>query len=131
MGDSKKEEKQLLFPHVELGTKPANEVWMYWETKLLAHLSINYPNQVVWILDDGLDEKKPVWGLKTVPDFKQWFDDLDLRYHLGPKPLRKDYTNPSVPPSIKGELRRSDYDQSMRFYLTRYDKYREKEDSKP
>jgi len=81
MGDSKKDDKQLLFPHQELGTKPANEVWMHWETKLPASLTSNYPNQVGWMLHDGLDEKKPIWGLEMVPDFKQWYDELDRLYY--------------------------------------------------
>ena len=68
--------------------------------------------------------------MMELAEFKQWFDDLDNRYHPGPKPLKMDYTNPPVTPSTTGELRRSDYDNAMCFYLTRYDKYREKEASK-
>ena len=46
MGDSKKDsDKQLQFPHGELGTKPVNEVWMHCETKRLSSLTSVYPDQ--------------------------------------------------------------------------------------
>jgi hypothetical protein len=125
MGDMSKKDsgdKQLQFPHVELGSKPANEVWMQFEAKILAYLSSVYPDQVGWMLYDELDEKETFWGLKKVPEFKQWQDELAIRYHPGPKPLKKDYTNPPVPPAAIGEVRRSEYDQDVRFYTTRYDK---------
>jgi hypothetical protein len=41
----KDSDKQLQFPHGELETKPANEVWMHSETKRLACLSSVYPDQ--------------------------------------------------------------------------------------
>ena len=50
MSDRKKDEKQLLlFPHQELGTKPNNEVWMQWETKLLAQSVNNFSIEVVYL----------------------------------------------------------------------------------
>ena len=72
---------------------------MLWETKILASLTRNFPNQVGWMLNEGLDEKKPLWGLKMVPDFKQWYDDLNFRDHPGPKPLKKHYRNLPIPPA--------------------------------
>ena len=46
MGDSKKDsDKQLQFPHRELGRKPVNEVWMHSETKRLSSLSCVHPDQ--------------------------------------------------------------------------------------
>jgi hypothetical protein len=72
MGDvSKKEDKQLQFPHGEMVSKPTNEVWMQFEVKILAYLSRVYPDQVRWILHDGLDATEPMWGLMKVPDVKQ------------------------------------------------------------
>ena len=66
MGDTSKkvggDDKQLLFPHAELGSKPANEVWMQFEAKILAHLSSVYPDQVGWMLYDELDEKETFLG---------------------------------------------------------------------
>jgi hypothetical protein len=79
MDDIKKNDKQPLFPHQELVTKPGNELWMLWETKILASLTGNFPNQVGWMLNAGLDEKKPPWGLKMVPDFNQGYDDRQQR----------------------------------------------------
>ena len=72
MGDTSKKEsdKQLQFPHGEMTSKPAYDVWIQFETKILAHLSSVYPDQVGWMLHDGLDEKEPVWGLMKLPDFK-------------------------------------------------------------
>jgi hypothetical protein len=89
-----------------------------------------YPDQVGWMLYDELDEKETFWGLKKVPEFKQWQDELVIRYHPGLKPLKKDYTNLPVPPVDIGELRSSEYDQAMRFYTTRFDKWRDQEVSK-
>jgi hypothetical protein len=60
MDDSKKDDKELLFPHKELGTKPTHELWMLWETKILTSLTNNFPNQVGWMLNEGLDEKNPL-----------------------------------------------------------------------
>ena len=37
-------DKQLQFPNAELGSKPANEVWMQFEAKILAYLSSVYPD---------------------------------------------------------------------------------------
>ena len=105
MDDIKKNDKQPLFPHQELVTKPGNELWMLWETKILASLTGNFPNQVGWMLNAGLDEKKPPWGLKMVPDFNQGYDDLDFRYHPGPNPMKKHYRNLPIPPDFKGEFR--------------------------
>jgi hypothetical protein len=61
---------------------------MQFEAKILAHLSSVYPDQVGWMLYDGLDEKETFWGLA---------------------------------PAAIGELRRSEYDQTVRFYTTCYD----------
>ncbi len=134
MGDTSKKDgggdKQLQFPHVDLGSKPANEVWMQFEAKILAYLSSAYPDQVGWMFYDELDEKETFWGLTKVPEFKQWQDELAIRYHPGPKPLKKDYTNLPVPPTAIGEFRRSEYDQTVRFYTTRFDKWRDQEVSK-
>jgi len=130
MGDNKKEDKQLLFPHNELATKPANEVWMRYETKLHSSARSNYPNQVGWMLNDGLDEKKPLCGLMMVPDFKQWYGELDRHYHPGVKPLKRHYRNPPVPPTREDVLRRVEYDQEHRFYTQVLQKYREKEAAK-
>jgi hypothetical protein len=75
MGDTSKKDgggdKQLQFPHVDLGSKPANEVWMQFEAKILAYLSSAYPDQVGWMFYDELDEKETFWGLTKVPEFKQ------------------------------------------------------------
>ena len=106
MGDMRKKhgDQQLQFPHEELGSKPTNKVWMQFEAKILAYLSSVYPEQVGWMLYDGLDEKQTFRGLTKVPEFKQWQDELAIRYHPGPKPLKKDYTNLPVPPDGIGEL---------------------------
>ena len=75
MGDTNKKVqgggKELLFSHAELSSKPANEVWMQFEAKILAHLASVYPDQVGWMLCDELDEKESFWGLSKVPEFKQ------------------------------------------------------------
>ncbi len=89
-----------------------------------------YPDQVGWMLHDGLNEKEPMWGLMKVPDFKQCHDDLVLRYHPGPKPLKRDYVNLPIPPPIKDEFRRSEYDQGVHFYTAHYDKCLDIEASK-
>ena len=68
--NNKESDKQLHFPHGEMPSKPTNEVWIQFETKILTYLSSIYPDQVGWILYDGLDEKEPVWGLMKLPDFK-------------------------------------------------------------
>ena len=93
MGDTSKKdqggEKQLLFNHAELSSKPANEVWMQFEAKILAHLASVYPDQVGWSFMMSWMKRKPFWGLTKVPEFKQWQDELAFRYHPGPKPLKK------------------------------------------
>ena len=97
MGDTSKKDgggdKQLQFPHAELGSKPANEVWMQFEAKNTRILVKRLPRPIY----DELDEKETFWGLA---------------------------------PAAIGELRRSDYDQAVRFYTTRYDKWRDQEVSK-
>ena len=132
MGDNmeKKEDKILQFPHAELSTKPANEVWMLYQTKIVAYSSSNYPNQVGWMTHEGLDEKKPLWGLESVPEFKQWLDELNNNYHPGPKPLKQHYRDLPIPPSSTGVLRRAEYDQDLRFYLTCHDKWCDKKAAK-
>jgi len=71
-----------------------------------------------------------MWGLETVPEFKQWLDELDKDYHPSPKPLKQHYRDPPIPPSSTDVLRRVEYDQDIRFYLTRHDKWRDKKTAK-